>query len=97
MPDSANEPDIEPDNPEQDDEPSQAQTLASEALRRASSGIGDLESEKVRTGPDDDGTQDLVDRMKQMESSGRIDMSAYAGERNDDDEDETYGSATEDE
>jgi hypothetical protein len=34
--------------------------------------------------------------MKQMESSGRIDMDAYRGERNDDDEEGLFGEAGED-
>jgi hypothetical protein len=37
------------------------------------------EDEEAGSGPD------LVDTMSQMISSGRIDMSAYRGERNDDD------------
>lgn len=72
-------------NPEQEDESSQAQTLAEEALGRATTGMGAGETEKVRSGDETDDVQDLVDHMKQMETSGRIDMSAYAGERNDDD------------
>ena len=35
--------------------------------------------------------QDLVDHMRQMDSSGRIDMSAFRGERNDDDEEGMLG------
>ena len=52
-----------------------------------------LDSEK----PDDEGevmddsSQDLIDKMRDMEQSGRIDMGAYRGEPNLDDEDETYG------
>jgi hypothetical protein len=83
-------------NAEQEDEGSQAQTLADEALGRATSTQGDIESVKVNSGDDND-AQDLVDHMKQMETSGIIDMSAYAGERNDDEEEDRYGSATEDE
>ena len=33
--------------------------------------------------------------MRQMESSGIIDMSAFRGERNDDDEEGIYGDAAE--
>lgn len=84
-------------NSEQDDESSQAQTVADEALGRATSGLGDIESEKVPSGDDTDGVQDLVDHMKQMESSGHIDMSAFAGERNDDEEEGRYGNAAEEE
>jgi len=39
----------------------------------------------------DDSSQDLIDKMRDMEQSGRIDMGAYRGEPNLDDEDETYG------
>ena len=84
-------------NPEQEDESTQAQTVADEALNRATSGVGDIESEKVKTGDESDGVQDLVDHMKQMETSGRIDMSAFAGERNDDEEEGRYGTAAEEE
>lgn len=79
-------------NAEQDDEDSQAQTLADEALgRRADFALSD--SEKVPGSADLLGanTPDLVDHMNQMASSGRIDMSAFRGERNDDDESGFYG------
>ena len=85
--------DIAPEahNSEQEDEDSQAQTLAEDALRRP----GDFilsDSEKVGGGGElGSGTPDLVDHMNQMTSSGRIDMGAYRGERNDDDEDGFYG------
>ena len=49
------------------------------------------DSEKVRGGDPGDGTPDLVDHMNQMASSGRIDMSAFRGERSDDDEEGLYG------
>jgi len=84
-------------NDEQEDESAQAQSVADEAIGRATSGLGDVESEKVRTGDETDGVQDLVDHMKQMETSGRIDMSAFAGERNDDEEEGRYGPAAEEE
>lgn len=82
-------------NPEQDDEDSQAQRVASEAQTRQGLGPGD--TEKVPTGDESDGVQDLVDHMRQMDSSGIIDMSAYAGERNDDEEEGRYGNAAEEE
>jgi hypothetical protein len=79
-------------NAEQDDEPGQAQTVAREA------GVKDaeaspLDSTKAPASGDavDDSSQDLIDRMRDMEKSGRIDMGAYRGEPNLDDEDETYG------
>jgi hypothetical protein len=54
-----------PDNSEQEDESTQAQTLADEALGRATSGLGTEETEKVRDGVKGPGMQDLVDHMKQ--------------------------------
>lgn len=77
-------------NLSQDDAGEQAQTLADEALGRASAfEFGD--SEKVGANPDGDSTPDLVDTMNQMVSSGRIDMGAFRGERNDDDEEDGLG------
>ena len=76
-------------NSEQDDEGAQAQTLADEALRGRGEGLSD--SEKVPGGDPGDGIPDLVDHMNQMASSGRIDMSAFRGERSDDDEEGLYG------
>lgn len=84
-------------NSEQEDESTQAQSVAEEALGRASSGIGAEATEKVKSGNDGENVQDLVDHMKQMETSGRIDMSAFAGERNDDDEEGSFGTAAEEE
>lgn len=81
-------------NVEQDDEGAQAQTLADEALARARAGSGD-EGETAHARDDADapggGTPDVVDHMKQMVSSGRIDMGAFRGERSDDDEEGMYG------
>ncbi|MBV1689613.1 hypothetical protein KRR38_18475 [Novosphingobium sp. G106] len=78
-------------NSEQDDEDSQAQTFADEALGRSSDDFGLDDTEKVSTGEDSDDVEDLVDHMNQMVRSGRIDNDAYRGERNDDDEDDMYG------
>ncbi|QOV93736.1 MULTISPECIES: hypothetical protein [unclassified Novosphingobium] len=82
-------------NTEQEDGDAQAQTVADEALSRATSVLGEQDlGEKVTgqgLGGDDADVPDLVDHMKQMVSSGRIDMSAYRGERNDDDEAGIYG------
>lgn len=82
----------ETDNSEQDDEAAQAQTVADEALAGTST-TSPLDSTKDDndSGLMDDSTQDLVDHMRDMEQSGRIDMGAYRGEPNHDDEDETYG------
>ncbi|MEO0030828.1 MAG: hypothetical protein RIS94_586 [Pseudomonadota bacterium] len=81
-------------NDEQDDEPEQAQSLADEAIGRATTVFGS-DSETERVGDDDDepgsGTPDIVDHMKQMVTSGRIDMGAFRGERSDDDEEGYYG------
>ena len=82
-------------NAEQDDEPAQAQSVADEALGRAASSFGLSDTEKVNSDGNEDGTQDLVDHMRQMETSGIFDMSAFRGERNDDDEAGIYGEAAE--
>ncbi|TSB01315.1 hypothetical protein [Sphingorhabdus contaminans] len=80
-----------PENREQADEDTQAQTVAGEAMTHGSA--PDLSGEDSEHGgapnpaqiiPDD--TQDVVDHMEQMERSGVIDMDAYRGERSDDDE-----------
>ena len=79
-------------NAEQDDEQSQAQTVAQEAGAKDAE-ASPLDSEKA-DGPGevmDDSSQDLIDKMRDMEQSGRIDMGAYRGEPNLDDEDEAYG------
>jgi hypothetical protein len=48
-------------------------------------------SEKTPARDETDDAQDLIDHMRQMEHSGRIDMDAYRGERSDDDEEESIG------
>ena len=81
-------------NQSQDDSGEQAQTLADEALGRGSDfGEGDTEKpEYAGIGDnDDDSTPDLVDTMNQMVSSGHIDMGAFRGERNDDDDEDGLG------
>lgn len=93
---NAAERDLAPEihNDEQDDEPTQAQSLADEAIGRATTVFGN-NSETERTGDDPDeiggATPDIVDHMKQMVTSGRIDMGAFRGERSDDDEEGMYG------
>ena len=87
----------ETDNSEQDDEAAQAQTVGDEALRRSPADTGLSDSEKVKTGDETDDAQDLVDRMRQMDSSGRIDLGAFDGERNDDDEEGMLGPQGEEE
>ena len=96
MPDRPTEddaPEFDPilENAEQDDEGEQSHTLADEALRGDARRGSPLDSEKVGSNDDDDSTQDLIDHMRDMEQSGRIDMGAFAGEPNMDDEDDRYG------
>jgi len=80
-------------NAEQDDELEQAQTIADEALAGGAREGSPLDSLK----PDhdgeimDDSTQDLIDKMRDMEQSGRIDVGAFAGEPNMDDDEDKYG------
>ena len=78
-------------NSEQEDEDAQAQIFAEEALGRRSAFAARASEQVPAPGDDSGGTPDLVDRMNQMVSSGRIDMSAYRGERNDDDDDSLLG------
>ena len=98
MPNSTNPP-IAPlphenDNQEQDDEASQAQTVADEARGRHG---GDPSEDSERGGTSDpaqiapDDAPDLVDTMNQMVSSGQLDFGAFAGEPVHDDEEESYG------
>lgn len=79
------------DNAEQDDDGAQAQDVAADALRNPYRGRESVESEHGgRTDPAQltpDDAQDLVDHMNDMDRSGRIDMDAYEGEENMDDED----------
>jgi hypothetical protein len=79
-------------NAEQGDHLDQAQDVAGEA-RYADAEASPLDSEKPDE-PDevmDDASQDLIDRMLDQEQSGRIDMSAYRGEPNMDDNEDKYG------
>jgi hypothetical protein len=80
-------------NAEQDDEPEQAQTVADEALDAEASDPSPLDSTKPDEESEglDDSSQDLIDRMRDMEQSGRIDMGAYRGEPNMDDDEDKYG------
>lgn len=89
--------DIE-ENDEQRDRGSQAQDVADDARARST----DLSEDSERGGtpnpaqiiPED--TPDLVERMEEMNRSGRIDNDAFAGEPQMDDEEEYLGN-TEDE
>jgi len=90
-----NDEDMAPElhNSEQDDEGEQTHTVAEEALHAEARQGSPLDSIK----PDDQGeimddaSQDLIDHMRDMEQSGRIDMSAYRGEDNHDDNEDKYG------
>jgi hypothetical protein len=79
-------------NAEQDDELEQAQTVAEEA-RNADAEASPLDSVKVNRPGEimDDSSQDLIDKMRDMEQSGRIDMGAFTGEPNHDDNEDKYG------
>jgi len=76
-------------NDEQDDEGSQAQTVADEAREQVPG--SPTESKAADGGIEWAHEQDLVEHMRDMESSGRIDMGAYEGEDNHDDEPDKYG------
>tara|TARA_R110002049_G_scaffold260952_1_gene437031 strand:- start:46 stop:399 length:354 start_codon:yes stop_codon:yes gene_type:complete len=67
----------------------QAQTQTKAKLEDVSNSRRDDQSDPAQIIPDD--TQDTVDHMKQMAESGRIEEGAYAGERNDDDEESDLG------
>jgi hypothetical protein len=77
-------------NDEQDDHLSQAQEVAEEA-RNKDGDASPLDSVKVNGGIDDSSAQDVIDHMRDMEQSGRIDMGAFAGEPNYDDNEDKYG------
>jgi hypothetical protein len=79
-------------NAEQDDELEQAQTVAGEA-RYKDAEASPLDSVKADEPGEvmDDASQDLIDKMRDMEQSGRIDMGAYRGEPNMDDNEDKYG------
>ncbi len=83
------EPAPETHNSEQADAPEQAQTVASHARSRAAGTDG--ESERVNSGIENHDAQDVVDHMKQMDRGGKIDMAAYRGEPNHDDNVDKYG------
>ncbi len=82
-------------NDEQDDHRMQAQQISEEARRTTVTTQSPTESAKSPTKSDlmNDSTQDTVDKMRDMESSGRIDMHAYDGEPNHDDNVDKLGKA----
>lgn len=74
----------------------QAQKFAEKAQQQTKAKREDVaqsrhggETDPAQIIPDD--TQDTVDHMKQMAESGRIEGGAFAGERNDDDEESDLG------
>jgi len=82
-------------NSEQDDEMEQTQTVADDALDGAARDPSPLDSSKNDEPGEimNDSSQDLIDHMRDMEQSGRIDMNAYRGEPNMDDNEDKYGKA----
>ncbi len=82
-------------NDEQDDHRSQAQEVAEQARQLTPQTGSPTESIKTKnaSGLMNDSTQDVVDHMRDMESSGRIDMGAFNGEPNMDDNEDKYGRA----
>ncbi|NVD44687.1 hypothetical protein [Qipengyuania atrilutea] len=80
-------------NDEQDDHRSQAQEVSEEAQALTPKTASPTESTKGdgKSGLMGDSTQDTIDHMRDMESSGRIDMDAYNGEPNHDDNVDKYG------
>ncbi|AKQ41237.1 hypothetical protein CP97_03035 [Aurantiacibacter atlanticus] len=82
-------------NDEQDDHRAQAQEVAEQAQDPSSRKASPTESTKGPGKSDlmGDSTQDTVDHMRDMESSGRVDMHAYDGEPNHDDNVDKYGKA----
>lgn len=80
-------------NDEQDDHREQAQQVAEEAQEPSSRSPTESEKGENDSGLMNDSTQDTVDKMRDMESSGHIDMEAYRGEPNHDDNVDKYGKA----
>lgn len=82
-------------NDEQDDHRNQAQEVAQQARQVTPQTGSPTESAKSdnKSGLRGDSTQDTVDHMRDMESSGRIDMDAFKGEPNHDDNVDKFGKA----
>lgn len=75
-------------NDEQDDHRSQAQEIALQAKEHAANANAPTEGLKVESTSVDGvagSENDLIDEMKEMEDTGRIDNGAFAGEPNHDD------------
>ena len=82
-------------NDEQDDERSQAQTVSADAQAEQLHSPTESQKGDNSSGVMGDSTQDTVDHMRDMESSGRIDMDAFRGEPNHDDNEGKYGKRNE--
>ena len=80
-------------NAEQDDHGEQTQDVAEDAMKPSERSPTESEKDDNSSGLMDDSTQDIVDHMRDMESSGRIDMDAYRGEPNHDDNVDKNGEA----
>ncbi len=78
-------------NREQDDEQSQAHDVTDDALEQDEGSPTESTKPKGGAYDDDDSTQDLVDHMRDMESSGRVDMDAFEGEPDMDDREGKIG------
>jgi len=75
---------------------SQAQKVAEQAQTQTRAKLEDVSNSRRDDNSDPaqiiaDDTQDTVDHMKQMAEDGRIEGGAFAGERNDDDEESDLG------
>ena len=80
-------------NDEQDDHRSQAQEVAEQAQDEASQEPGGTESRKPASPGVDNvagNETDMIDQMRDMEDTGRIDHGAFAGEPNHDDNTSKY-------
>ena len=80
----------ENENSEQVEGYDQAQTVTDQAMDRNTSALG-ADSDHVKSAPGEADAQDVVDHMNQMERGNTVDMSAYRGEPNHDDNVDKYG------
>ncbi|MGB3738456.1 MAG: hypothetical protein WA948_03795 [Pontixanthobacter sp.] len=80
-------------NNEQDDHRAQAQEVAKQARALTEETGSPTESRKDTSTDDPMGTgvKDTIDQMREMESSGTIDMGAFKGEPNHDDNVDKFG------
>jgi hypothetical protein len=80
-------------NEQDEDAGTQAQAVMDEARHHSLSVMSLEQSEKLSSSLNSAQTQDLVEHMRQMDTSGTIDMSAYSGEETHDDLEGRYGRA----